>query len=49
MDRQQASSGLGELENTHSSECGEGTEVVDEVVHAMPLLGYHHDPCHLGR
>lgn len=49
LHRQQASSGLGELEDTHSNEHGEGVEVVDEVVHAMPLLRYCHDPHHLGR
>jgi hypothetical protein len=49
LHRQQASSGLGELEDTHSNERGEGAEVADEVVHAMLLLRYCHDSHHLGR
>jgi len=49
LHRQQASSGLGELEDTYINECGEGVEVVGEVDHAMLLLRYCHDPHHLGR
>ena len=51
LHRQQASGELGQLdlEDTHSSERGEVAEVADEVVHAMPLLRYCHDPLHLGR
>ena len=47
LHRHQASGGLGQLylEGTHSSE-HEGGEVVDEVVHAMLLLRYCHDPQH---